>query len=159
MSVATDSLCWLVFDQRLHPLLRITYCFDLLILSRSWRYEPKCTQTARDKNCSKHGETYCYIRCTQKSVYLPFMQNTWPHPLSQRARWLPKCWKESSSRHFDGKEWKTKRVYRSLVHKIEQRSDWRFYSVQLPCLPNCNYGNGSVSWTVNVSYAADFFEP
>ena len=24
--------------------------------------------------------------------------------------------------------------------------------MQLPCLPTCNYGNGSVSWTVNVSY-------
>ena len=31
--------------------------------------------------------------------------------------------------------------------------------MQLPCLPSCNYGNGSVSWTVNVSYTADFFEP
>ena len=26
-------------------------------------------------------------------------------------------------------------------------------------LPKCNYGNGSVSWTVNISYMADFFEP
>ena len=31
--------------------------------------------------------------------------------------------------------------------------------MQLPCLPSCNYGNGSISWTVNVSYTADFFEP
>ena len=31
--------------------------------------------------------------------------------------------------------------------------------MQLPCLPSCNYGNGSVSWMVNVSYTADFFEP
>ena len=31
--------------------------------------------------------------------------------------------------------------------------------MQLPCLPSCNYGNGSVSWTVNVCYTADFFEP
>ena len=34
-----------------------------------------------------------------------------------------------------------------------------FFSVQLRCLPTCNYGNGSVSWTVNVSYMDDFFEP
>ena len=59
----------------------------------------------------------------------------WPRPLSQRARWLPKRWKESSSWHFDGKERKGKHVYRSLVHKIEERSDWRDFSVQLPCLP------------------------
>ena len=25
-------------------------------------------------------------------------------------------------------------------------------SAQLPCLPSCNYGNGSVSWMINVSY-------
>ena len=31
--------------------------------------------------------------------------------------------------------------------------------MQLQCLPSCNYGNGSVSWKVNVSYTADFFEP
>ena len=79
--------------------------------------------------------------------------------LSQTARWLPKRWKESSSRRFDGKEQKDKRVYRSLVYKIEERSDWRVFSVQLPCLPSCNYGNGSISWTINVSYTADFFEP
>ena len=30
--------------------------------------------------------------------------------------------------------------------------------MQLPCLPSCNYGSGSVSWTVNVSYTADFYE-
>ena len=45
-----------------------------------------------------------------------------------------------------------------VAHKIEE-SDWMWFSMQLPCLPNCNYGNGSVSWTVSVSYMADFFEP
>lgn len=25
-------------------------------------------------------------------------------------------------------------------------------------LPNCNYGNGSILWKVNVSYTADLFE-
>ena len=95
---------------------------------------------------------HCYVRCTRKSVYSPFMQSTWPHPLSQRARWRPKRWKESSSRRFDGKERKDKCVYRSLVHKIEEKSDWKVFSVQLLCLPTCNYGYGSVSWTVNVGY-------
>ena len=28
--------------------------------------------------------------------------------------------------------------------------------MQLLCLPSCNCGNGSVSWTVNISYTADF---
>ena len=46
-----------------------------------------------------------------------------------------------------------------MYHKIEERSDWRHSSMQLQCLPSCNYGNGSVSWEVNVSYTADFFEP
>ena len=61
--------------------------------------------------------------------------------LSQRAGWLPKHWKESSSRRFNGNERKDKHdiVYTLLVHKIEQRSDWSLFSVQLPCLPDCNY--------------------
>ena len=28
--------------------------------------------------------------------------------------------------------------------------------MQLLCLPNCSYGNGSIIWTVNGSYTADF---
>ena len=47
------------------------------------------------------------------------------------------------NRRFNVKEQKDKCVYRSLVHKIEQASDWRVFSVQLPCLSDCNYGNGS----------------
>ena len=107
------------------------------------------------KNCNEH----CYVRCTRKSVYSPLMVNTWPRPQSQWASWLPKCSNESSSQHFDGKEQEDKRVERSLVQKFEERSDWRVFSVQLLCLPTCNYGNGSVSQTANVSYTADFFEP
>ena len=38
---------------------------------------------------------------------------------------------------------KDKYVHRSLVHKIKEGSDWRAFSVQLPCLPTCNYDNGS----------------
>jgi hypothetical protein len=58
------------------------------------------------KKCNEH----CYVRCTQKSVYSLFMQNTWPRPLSQWGSWLPQRWKESSSRRFDGKEPKSMRV-------------------------------------------------
>ena len=42
-----------------------------------------------------------------------------------------------------------------LVHKLEVSGEF-FFSLQLPCLPTCKYGNGSVSWTVIVSYKADF---
>ena len=100
------------------------------------------------KICSKCDETL--LRTLHTEV-------CWPCPRSQWARWLPKRWKKSSSWHFDGKEQKTKCVYRSLVHKIEQRNDWTLFPVQLPCLPSCNYGNTSASWTVNVSYTADFW--
>ena len=91
--------------------------------------------------CAASTMKHCYVRCTRKSVYSLFMQSTWPRPLSQKARWWLKCWKESSTRRFDGKERKDKRVYRSLVHKIKEKSVWRVTFVQLPCLPTCNYGN------------------
>ena len=60
---------------------------------------------------------------------------------------------------FNGKERKDKHVQRSLAHKIKERSDWKRFPMHLLCLPNYNYGNGSVSWMVSVSYTADFFEP
>ena len=47
---------------------------------------------------------HCYVRCTRKSVYSPFMVNMWPCPPSQWASWLPKRSNESCSQRFDGKE-------------------------------------------------------
>ena len=110
------------------------------------------------KMCSKLNETL--LRTLHAEVRILAVHEKYvAHPLSQRIRWRPKRWKESSGWRFDGKERKDKRVYRSLVHKIEERSVWRVLSLQLPCLPTCNYGNGSVSWTIKVSYTVDFFEP
>ena len=48
---------------------------------------------------------HCYIHCTRKSIYSPFMPSTWPRPPNQWASWLPKCLNKSSSRCFDGKGW------------------------------------------------------
>ena len=48
-------------------------------------------------------------------------------------------------------------VYKLLVHKLNKEVTGNF-SAQLPCLPSCNYGNGSVSWMVNVIYTTNFFE-
>ena len=42
---------------------------------------------------------------------------------------------------FKFKETNLGTLQRSLVHKIEERSHWRRFSMQLPHLPNCNYGN------------------
>ena len=61
---------------------------------------------------------HCYIQCTQKSIYLPFMLST--------------CLE--------------------IVHKIEEVTGDVF-------LCSCHDGNSSVSWTVNVSYTADFIVP
>ena len=41
----------------------------------------------------------------------------------------------------------------------QRKSDWRNFSMHLPYLPNCSYGNSFISWMVSVSYTADFFKP
>ena len=106
------------------------------------------------KICSKCDE----IILLPKSVYLPFMQNTWSRLLSQRARWLPKRWEESSSRYFDGRNGKISVSIDRQYTKLNKEMTGNF-SVKLPCTADCNYKNGSISRTVNVSYTADFFEP
>ena len=64
-----------------------------------------------------HAMKHYYVCCMQKSILSsPFMQNIWPHPLNQWARWLSKHWKETCG---SSRRWKDKHVY---VDKIEQRS-------------------------------------
>ena len=85
--------------------------------------EQKYTRIARTKVLQKIAmNNATYVACGSPYIcHLCKIRGRVRPLLSQRARWLPKRWKESSSQCFDGKERKDKCVYRSLVHKIEER--------------------------------------
>ena len=78
------------------------------------------------KMCSKHNETLLrtlHAEVRILAVYAKYVAM----PTKSKSQMVAKRWKESSSRRFDGKERKDKRVYRSLVHEIEERSVWRVF--------------------------------
>ena len=43
--------------------------------------------------------------------------------------------------------------------KLKKEVSGEFFLYTAACLPTCNYGNCSLSWTADVGYTPDFFEP
>ena len=64
---------------------------------------------------------HCYVCCTQKSVY---SQNTWPRPLSQQTRWLPK---RRAAAGVSMVKNENISVFIDRQYTIEEKSDWRFF--------------------------------
>ena len=79
---------------------------------------------------------------------------------AHQIRRLPKRWKESRSRRFDGKQRKDKRIYRSLAHKVEEITVWRVFSVCScrACLPTTVATAPYRGWSM-LATQLTFFEP
>ena len=78
---------------------------------------------------------HCYVHCTRKSVYSPFIKNPWPRPQSQRARWLQNARTRAALAVSMEKNEKTSVSKARLYTKSKKKSGWQLFYSQLPRLP------------------------
>ena len=118
------------------------------VVKEMWaKINPDHSYWSFTENLMKH----CYVHCTQK-LFIHLLKIRGPaYKVNKLSSYKVNMLHRRQNTQTKAAVNVVRGKNASNTAKIDERNGWQHFCVQLPCLPNCDYGNSSVSWTLNVA--------